>query len=86
MKAESVRAVNLLRALAMPDEPKFNNSWLVAVWPGMGQVALSVGYYLMAKLGMHALAEFSPRELFDVEHIDVKAGPEQPPGPLAPIL
>ena len=25
----------------------------------MGQVAISAGYYLMAKLGMHRLAEFS---------------------------
>jgi uncharacterized protein len=75
MKVESVRAVNLLRALAVPDEPKLNKPLSVAVWPGMGQVALSGGYHLMAKLGMHILAEFSPRELFDVEHIDVKAGP-----------
>jgi uncharacterized protein len=58
----------------MPDEPKLNKPWLVAVWPGMGHVALSAGYYLMAKLGMHGLAEFSPRELFDVEHVDVKRG------------
>jgi proteasome assembly chaperone (PAC2) family protein len=58
----------------MPEEPKLNRPWLVAVWPGMGHVALSGGYYLMAKLGMHAYAEFSPRELFDVEHVDVKAG------------
>src|SRR5688572_16005067 len=58
----------------MPEEPKLNRPWLVAVWPGMGQVALSGGYYLMAKLGMHAFAEFSPRELFDIEQVDVKGG------------
>ena len=40
----------------------------------MGQVAISAGYYLMAKLGMHGLAEFSPRELFDVDHVEVKGG------------
>jgi len=40
----------------------------------MGHVAISAGYYLMAKLGMHGLAEFSPRELFDIEHVEVKAG------------
>ncbi len=54
--------------------PKLNHPWLVAVWPGMGNVALSAGFYLMAKLGMHLLAEFSPRELFDVDHIEVKGG------------
>src|SRR5262245_39611401 len=58
----------------MPEELKLNKPWLVAVWPGMGQVAISAGYYLMAKLGMHVMAEFSPRELFDVEHIEVKRG------------
>ena len=56
------------------DLPKLNHPWLVAVWPGMGNVALSAGFYLMAKLGMHLLAEFSPRELFDVDHIEVKDG------------
>jgi uncharacterized protein len=40
----------------------------------MGHVAISAGYYLMAKLGMELLAEFSPAELFDVEHVEVKDG------------
>jgi hypothetical protein len=47
---------------------------MVAVWPGIGHVAMSAGYYLMAKLGMHSLAEFRPLELFDVEHVEVKGG------------
>lgn len=58
----------------MPDEPTLNKPWLVAVWPGMGHVAISAGYYLMAKLGMHLLAEFSATDLFDVEHVEVKDG------------
>ncbi|HXY36073.1 MAG TPA: PAC2 family protein, partial [Planctomycetaceae bacterium] len=58
----------------MADQQKFHRPCLVAVWPGMGQVALSAGYYLMAKLGMHQVAEFSTREFFDVEHVDVKNG------------
>jgi uncharacterized protein len=58
----------------MPDELRLNNPWLVAVWPGMGHVAISGGYYLMAKLGMHLLAELSAQELFDVEHVEVKGG------------
>jgi proteasome assembly chaperone (PAC2) family protein len=40
----------------------------------MGHVALSAGYYLMAKLGMQQLAEVSTREFFDVDHVDVKNG------------
>src|SRR5262245_57428257 len=47
---------------------------MVAVWPGMGQVATSAGYYLVTKLGMHILAEFSAHELFDVEFVEVKEG------------
>lgn len=58
----------------MADELKLNHPWLVAVWPGMGQVAMTAGYYLMAKLGMHQFAELSARELFDVEHVEVKDG------------
>jgi len=58
----------------MAEEPKLTKPWLVAVWPGMGHVAISAGYYLIAKLEMTALAEFSPRELFDVEHVEVKKG------------
>lgn len=62
----------------MPNELKLNCPWLVAVWPGMGQVALSAGYYLMAKLGMHQFAEFSSRELFEMDHIEVKGGMIRP--------
>jgi proteasome assembly chaperone (PAC2) family protein len=40
----------------------------------MGHVAISAGYYLIAKLEMDAVAEFSPRELFDIEHVEVKNG------------
>jgi hypothetical protein len=58
----------------MPEDLKLNKPWLVAVWPGMGHVAISAGYYLMAKLGMHVLAEFSPRGLFEVEHVEIKKG------------
>lgn len=48
--------------------------WLVAVWPGMGNVGLSAGYYLMAKLGMELLSEYSPPEIFDVDHVEVQRG------------
>jgi proteasome assembly chaperone (PAC2) family protein len=58
----------------MDEKPDLKNPWLIAVWPGMGQVALSAGYYLMAKLGMHLFGEFSASEWFDVESVDVKNG------------
>ena len=58
----------------MSEQIKLNKPWLVAVWPGMGHVAISAGYYLISKLHMDAVAEFSPRELFDVEHVEVTKG------------
>ncbi|WP_164103743.1 proteasome assembly chaperone family protein [Candidatus Laterigemmans baculatus] len=57
------------------DEPnQLNAPWLVAVWPGMGGVAVNAGIYLMAKLHMNLLAEFEVSELFDVDHVEVKDG------------
>ncbi len=58
----------------MAVDVKLNKPWLVAVWPGMGHVAMSAGYYLMAKLGMHLVAELASNELFDIEHVEVKDG------------
>src|SRR6516164_7548732 len=58
----------------MAEKPRLNHPWLVAVWPGMGNVALSAGYYLLAKLEMHLTAEYEARELFDVDHVEVKDG------------
>jgi len=62
----------------MADEVQFNHPWLVAVWPGMGHVALNAGYYLLAKLDMHGIAEFEGSNLFDIEHVLVEAGRIQP--------
>jgi proteasome assembly chaperone (PAC2) family protein len=58
--------------MATHEKPK--DPWLVAVWPGMGGVAISAGYYLMAKLGMHLLVEFPAAEFFDAEQVEVKDG------------
>ncbi len=58
----------------MPTEDQLRDPWLVAVWPGMGGVAISAGYYLMAKLGMHLLVEFPAAEFFDLDHVEVKEG------------
>lgn len=54
--------------------PTARRPWLVAVWPGMGQVALTAGYYLMSRLRMHEADAVPVRDLFDVEHVDVKDG------------
>lgn len=53
---------------------QLNRPWLVAVWPGMGHVALNAGIYLLAKLEMALISEFDAADLFDVAHVEVKAG------------
>jgi proteasome assembly chaperone (PAC2) family protein len=58
----------------MAENLKLEKPWLIAVWPGMGQVAIGAGYYLMAKLGCHVLAEFPSEGLFEIEYIDVRGG------------
>ncbi len=62
----------------MADVTKLNKPWLIAAWPGMGHVAVSAGYYLIAKLGMHLFAELQALELFDIEHVEVKDGIVRP--------
>lgn len=62
----------------MADKPQLHRPWLVAVWPGMGNVALNAGVYLMAKLDMKAIGEFESGELFDVDYVEVKSGIVQP--------
>jgi len=62
----------------MAEPLKLNHPWLVAVWPGMGNVALTAGYYLLTKLGMHVIAEYEAGDLFDVDHVEVKEGIVQP--------
>jgi predicted ATP-grasp superfamily ATP-dependent carboligase len=47
---------------------------LLAVWPGMGHVALTAGFYLMSKLHMHEEEPLDTGDLFDLEHIDVEKG------------
>lgn len=58
----------------MPSEGHLRDPWLLAVWPGMGGVALSAGYYLMAKLGMHLLTEFPAVDYLEIEQVEVKDG------------
>lgn len=58
----------------MIETTKLKNPWMVAVWPGMGQVAISAGYYLMAKLHMEHITDFSADDLFDVDSVEVKHG------------
>lgn len=58
----------------MTDELELERPILVAVWPGMGHVAINGGIYMLAKLSMHLYAEFSANDLFDIESVEVKGG------------
>ena len=49
-------------------------SHLLAVWPGMGHVALTSGLYLMSKLHMREEEPLATGDLFDLDHIDVTKG------------
>lgn len=55
-----------------------NNPILIASWPGMGHVALTACYYLIAKLKMEFRAEYATSDLFDVDYVSVKGGLAQP--------
>lgn len=60
------------------DTNSLNQPILIAAWPGMGQVALTASYYLIAKLKMDVMAEYVSSELFDVDHVSVADGLVQP--------
>lgn len=53
---------------------RLHKPWLIAAWPGMGQVALNAAYYLISRLKMDAAAEFQADDLFDIEHVEVQNG------------
>ena len=58
----------------MADTFDFNRPWLIAAWPGMGQVAVNAAVYLLSKQKMEVLAELDTGELFDVDHVVVVDG------------
>jgi proteasome assembly chaperone (PAC2) family protein len=58
----------------MAEKLQLNHPWLVAIWPGMGNVALNAGIYLLAKLNMSMVAELEANHLFDLDQVEVKEG------------
>jgi proteasome assembly chaperone (PAC2) family protein len=51
-----------------------HNPWLIAVWPGMGNVALAAGSYLVEQLNAEPVGELPVRDYFEVQHVDVSHG------------
>jgi len=58
----------------MADEEQLKDPWLVATWPGMGNVGSIAGGYLIDKLGAKPVGEFAAREVFDLQNVEVKGG------------
>ncbi|MHC5022892.1 MAG: PAC2 family protein [Planctomycetota bacterium] len=58
----------------MAETNELHDPWLVAVWPGMGNVAVGAGGYLINKLGAHLAHELSPRDTFEIRQVEVKGG------------
>lgn len=48
--------------------------WLIAAWPGMGNVAVIAAGYLVQKLGMKPMGEMTARGYFDIQQVTVNAG------------
>ena len=63
----------------MAEVPVLKKPWLVAAWPGMGNVGLNALVYLLAKLDMTLFAEIDSGDLFDVDDVEVKRGVIQTP-------
>ena len=53
---------DLIRTYA---RPKLNQPNLLAVWPGVGNVAMIIATYLSTKLNLKELAEINPSVFFD---------------------
>lgn len=56
--------------------------WLIAAWPGMGNVALIAAGYLVHHLKMKEVSELPSRDHFETNEVQVKAGviaPAKPP-------
>lgn len=58
--------------MANPNE--LREPWLIAVWPGMGNVAVGAGAFLAEQIGAHLVHELPARDLFDIKHVEVKQG------------
>ena len=63
----------------MKTTEKSNRTWLVAAWPGMGQVGSIAAGYLVHALGAKPVAELPARGFFDIEQVEIKGGVVVPP-------
>ncbi|MFG0284301.1 MAG: PAC2 family protein [Phycisphaerales bacterium JB039] len=55
------------------DQP-LKDPWLVAAWPGLGNVAVGAAVYLVNSLDMTPVHELAARAQFAPQHIDIQRG------------
>lgn len=60
------------------DQP-LNEPWLIAAWPGLGNVAVGAAVYLINSLDMRPVHELAPRGQFAPQHIDIQRGVARTP-------
>lgn len=53
---------------------ELRDPWLVAVWPGMGSVALLAGSHLLQQLGAQQVSELDAEEYFEIQDVEVTGG------------
>src|SRR5262245_48727684 len=58
----------------MADTANQRELWLVAAWPGLGNVGVGAAAYLINKLNARLSHELPARDVFDLGHIDVADG------------
>lgn len=57
---------------------RLTDPWLLAVWPGMGNVALGAGSYLVEKLDVQPLFTIPTGDFFDLGQVQVRDGVVSP--------
>ncbi|MFN7803523.1 MAG: PAC2 family protein, partial [Planctomycetaceae bacterium] len=63
----------------MAETSGLTKPWLVAAWPGMGNVGLNALVYLLAKLDMRMFSELESGDFFDIDDVEVQGGLIQSP-------
>jgi proteasome assembly chaperone (PAC2) family protein len=56
------------------EQQQSRKPWLVAAWPGMGNVAVIAAGYLVQKLQMKPMGEVMSRGYFDIQQVTVNGG------------
>lgn len=61
-----------------PEQPTEREKWLVAAWPGMGNVGVGACAYLLSQLTAKLIYELPARDVFELQHVEVKDGLAKP--------